>query len=64
MNDVRLTIQEIISKWQGVVSIADAPAIALLTLQRHPGLSASLGEHLVRTEIIDRALAARLSAKN
>lgn len=59
MNDVRATIREIIGKWQGALSVADTPAIALLTVQKHPGLNPGLCEHLVRTEIIDRALSVR-----
>lgn len=56
-NKVRLTINSLLDKWQGCISVADSPAIALLTIERHPEISASLAEHLVRSIIIDRALA-------
>lgn len=59
MEEFRATIREIVSKWQGGVSITDTPAISLLVLQQHPALSPGACERLVLSEVLDRALSAR-----
>jgi hypothetical protein len=58
-SDIHQTVNRLLDKWQERLSIADTPALALLVIQEHPLVSASLAEHLVRSIIIDRALAAR-----